>query len=65
MHAIYHMMVDYMPVMQDFNLDKHALVWIKPNLQTAMVFGDGSSLLLTRMVEDTVDSIPGGEWSVR
>jgi phytoene dehydrogenase-like protein len=57
MHAIYHMMVDYMPVIQDFNLDKHALVWIKPNLQTAMVFGDGSSLLLTRMVEDTADSI--------
>ena len=57
MHAIYHMMVDYMPVIQDFNLDKHALVWIKPNLQTAMVFEDGSSLLLTRMVEDTADSI--------
>ncbi|NOQ43348.1 MAG: NAD(P)-binding protein [Dehalococcoidia bacterium] len=57
MHAIYHMMVDYMPVMQDFNLDKHALIWIKPNLQTSMVFGDGSSLQLTRMVEDTVDSI--------
>jgi len=57
MHAIYHMMVDYMPVMQDFNLDKHALVWIRPNLQTAMVFGDGSSLQLTRMVEDTTDSI--------
>ena len=56
-HAIYHMMVDYMPVMQDFNLDKHALVWIRPNLQTAMVFGDGSSLQLTRMVEDTTDSI--------
>jgi phytoene dehydrogenase-like protein len=57
MHAIYHMMVDYMPVMQDFNLDKHSLIWIKPNLQTSMVFGDGSSLQLTRMVEDTVDSI--------
>jgi len=57
MHAIYHMMVDYMPVMQDFNLDKHALIWIKPNLQTSMVFGDGSSLQLTRMVEDTADSI--------
>jgi len=57
MHAIYHMMVDYMPVMQDFNLGRHALTWIKPNLQTAMVFGDGSSLLLTRMLEDTVDSL--------
>jgi len=56
-HAIYHMMVDYMPAMQDFNLDRHALTWIKPNLQMAMVFGDGSSLLLTKMIEDTVDSI--------
>jgi len=56
-HVVYHMMVDYMPVIKDFNLDRHALVWIKPNLQTAMVFKDGSSLLLTRMIEDTKDSI--------
>jgi len=55
-HAIYHMMVDYMPVLKDFNMDRHALTWIKPNLQTAMVFGDGSSIMLTRMIEDTVDS---------
>jgi phytoene dehydrogenase-like protein len=57
MHAIYHMMVDYMPALKDFNLDRHALTWIKPNLQMSMVFSDGASLLLTRMVEDTVDSI--------
>lgn len=57
MHAIYHMMVDFMPVLRDFDMDRHALTWIKPNLQTAMVFPDGKSLLLTRMVEDTVDSI--------
>jgi len=56
-HAIYHMMVDYMPALKDFNLDRHALTWIKPNLQMSMVFGDGSSLLLTKMIEDTVDSI--------
>ena len=57
MHAIYHLMVDYMPVVRDFNLDRHALVWIKPNYQTGMVFKDGKSLLLTRMIEDTKDSI--------
>src|SRR4030043_544187 len=57
MHAIYHMMVDYMPAMKDFDLERHALTWIKPNLQMAMVFGDGSTLLLTKMIEDTVDSI--------
>ena len=56
-HAVYHMMVDYMPVLKDFDLGRHGLVWIKPNLQTAMVFEDGRSLLLTRMIEDTIDSI--------
>jgi len=57
MHAIYHMMVDFMPVLKDFDLGRHGLVWINPNLQTAMVFEDGNSLLLTRMIEDTADSI--------
>jgi phytoene dehydrogenase-like protein len=56
-HAVYHMMVDYMPVLRDFDLRRHGLVWIKPNLQSSMVFEDGSSLLLTRMIEDTADSI--------
>jgi phytoene dehydrogenase-like protein len=56
-HVMYHLMVDYMPVIRDFNLDDHALVWVKPNAQTAMVFEDGKSLLLTRMIEDTKDSI--------
>ncbi|MCZ7530058.1 MAG: NAD(P)/FAD-dependent oxidoreductase [Acidimicrobiia bacterium] len=56
-HAVYHMMVDFMPVLRDFDLSRHGLVWIKPNLQTSMVFDDGTSLLLTRMLEDTVDSI--------
>ena len=55
-HVIYHLMVDYMPIMKDFNLDNHAMSWLKPNLQTAMAFEDGSSLLLTRMIEDTRDS---------
>jgi len=56
-HAVYHMMVDYMPVLRDFDLGRHGLVWIKPNLQTAMVFEDGNSLQLTRMVEDSIDSM--------
>ena len=56
-HVVYHMMVDYMPVIKDFNLDDHALVWVKPNSQTAMVFEDGKSLVMTRMIEDTKDSI--------
>ena len=56
-HAIYHMMVDYMPALRDFDLRRHGLVWIKPNLQSAMAFEDGQSLLLTRMFEDTADSM--------
>ncbi|MBL7119647.1 MAG: NAD(P)/FAD-dependent oxidoreductase [Dehalococcoidia bacterium] len=56
-HVIYHMMVDYMPVIRDFDLDGPALTWIKPNAQTGMIFEDGTSLLLTRMIEDTKDSI--------
>ncbi len=56
-HVLYHMMVDYMPVIRDFDLDGPSLTWIKPNAQTGMVFEDGSSILLTRMVQDTKDSI--------
>jgi len=56
-HVVYHLMVDYMPVIRDFDLDGPALTWIKPNAQTGMIFEDGTSLLLTRMIEDTKDSI--------
>src|SRR5512136_2227091 len=56
-HAIYHLMTDYMPLLKDFNLDRHALTFVKPNLQMSMVYSDGTSLMLTKMVEDTVDSI--------
>ncbi len=34
-HVLYHMMVDYMPAIRDFELDAPALTWIKPNSQTA------------------------------
>ena len=56
-HVLYHMMVDYMPVMRDFELDGRSLNWIKPNAQLGMVFEDGASILLTRMIQDTKDSI--------
>ena len=57
MHSVYHMMVDFMPVLQDFDMGRHALQWTKPNAQAGMVFEDGRSLLLARMIEDTKDSI--------
>ena len=56
-HVLYHMMVDYMPVIRDFDLDGPSLTWIRPNAQSGMVFEDGSTILLTRMVQDTKDSI--------
>lgn len=56
-HVLYHMMVDYMPAIRDFDLDGPALTWIRPNAQTGMVFEDGTSVLLTRQVSDTKDSI--------
>lgn len=56
-HVLYHMMVDYMPAIRDFELDGPALTWIRPNSQTGMVFEDGSSILLARMANDTKDSI--------
>lgn len=55
-HVIYHMMVDYMPVIKDFDLDMYGMSWVKPNMQTGIVFEDGGSLLVTRMIEDTRDS---------
>jgi len=55
-HVLYHMMVDYMPAIRDFDLDGPALTWIKPNAQTGMVFEDGTSVLLARQVQDTKDS---------
>jgi len=56
-HVLYHMMVDYMPVIRDFELDGSSLNWIKPNAQLGMVFEDSSSILLCRMAQDTKDSI--------
>ena len=56
-HAVYHLLVDLMPVLRDFDMDRHALMWTKPNAQAGMVFKDGASLLLTPMIEDTKDSI--------
>lgn len=56
-HAFYHMMTDYMPVLHDFDLDRHGLSFVMPNAQTAAVFRDGSSILLCHQIEDTKDSI--------
>lgn len=54
-HATYHMMVDYMPVLKDFDLS--GVVWIKPNFQTGGIFKDGSCIILCKMIQDSCDSI--------
>ncbi|MFH2046708.1 MAG: NAD(P)/FAD-dependent oxidoreductase [Pseudomonadota bacterium] len=56
-HAIYHMMTDYMPLLQDFDLSKHGVSFYTPNYQTGMVYEDGSSFVLCRSIDDTADSL--------
>ena len=61
-HAIYHLMVEYMPMYKDFDFKERGLLWINPNAQTGMLFKDRKSILLHRMAEDTYDSIL--RWSI-
>ena len=57
-HAIYHMMVDYAPIFQDFPLEEtYGIRFAFPELQFTMLFSDGSSLCLYRDVEKTCESI--------
>lgn len=56
-HAVYHMMVDYMPVLKDFKLDEYGLDWIKPNSQVSFISPDGFYLTFHRMVQDSKDSV--------
>ena len=56
-HATYHLMVDYMPVLKDFDLKRHGLQWIKPCAQTGIIFKDGSALSLSSSTLDSVDAI--------
>ena len=54
-HATYHLMVDYMPALQDFDLTRHSLQFVKPNRQTGIVFKDGTSLIMSTKIQDTAD----------
>jgi len=57
-HSIYHMMVDYAPVYQDFKLEEEYLLkHVYPPLQFTMLFKDGKSLCLYADVEKTCQSI--------
>lgn len=57
-HAIYHMMVEYAPPLQDFGLDsRYDLEWIYPDPQIVMPFQDGSCLTLYQDAERSAASI--------
>jgi phytoene dehydrogenase-like protein len=57
-HAIFHMMVDYAPVYQDFKLEEQYLVkHIFPELQWALPTPDGKCLCVYTDVEKTCKSI--------
>ncbi len=53
-HATYHYMIDYMPVLEDFDLSRHGLRFFKPSLQTASYIGN-DEVHLYRTLEDTRD----------
>ncbi len=57
-HAIFHMMVDYAPIYQDFQFEeRYGLKHIKPDLQWAMPTPDGRALCVYSDPEKTCQSI--------
>jgi phytoene dehydrogenase-like protein len=56
-HAIYHMMVDYAPVYQDFEFEEYGVKHIHPELQWAMPLKDGKCLCIYTDVEKTCASM--------
>ena len=56
-HATYHLMVDYMPPLVDFDLANHSLQFVKPHRQTGILFKDGTSWIMSAKIQDTADQI--------
>jgi len=56
-HATYHLMVDYMPAITDFDLANHSLQFVKPHRQTGIIFKDGTSWIMSDKIQDTADQI--------
>jgi len=57
-HAIFHLMVEYAPPLKDLGLEEnYDLQWIYPSVQVAMVFLDGSSIILYQDIEKSCESI--------
>lgn len=55
-HAQYHYMIDYMPVLTDFDLAAFGLDFYKPSFQTTLATRDGQVYSVCRMLEDSRDS---------
>jgi phytoene dehydrogenase-like protein len=57
LHAVYHMMSDLMPAYHDLSLADFGLKYIRPHVACAFPFEDGRSLLFTKDLDETVESI--------
>jgi len=57
-HAIYHMMTEYAPIFEDFELFKaYDLKFIYPPVQVAILFSDGKSICLYSDLDKSCESI--------
>jgi len=56
-HAVYHMMAEVMPAYRDLDLPSLGVRYVYPHVVAAFPFKDGSSLVFTRDLDETVRSI--------
>jgi phytoene dehydrogenase-like protein len=57
LHAVYHMMSEAMPALHDLDLASLGLRYLYPHVVAAFPFRDGSSLVFTRDLPETIGSI--------
>jgi len=57
LHAIYHLMAEKMPAWKDLDLANLGVRYLYPHVVAAFPFKDGSSLIFTRDVKETAESI--------
>lgn len=57
LHAIYHLMAEKMPAWKDLDLASLGVRYLYPHVVAAFPFKDGSSLIFTRDVKETAESI--------
>lgn len=57
LHAIYHLMAEKMPAWKDLDLASFGVRYLYPHVVAAFPFKDGSSLIFTRDVKETAESI--------